>query len=146
MAKPQAIAALVIALTIAAVLLVPISTIVADNSGDVTVDNETVTAQHGEYVDLEGYGIESGSETVYYTNTSDGTTDVATRGSDYEMNYSAGSIQALSTGEIGDGDDVDVSYTYAATDGTTTTVVTMVPMFVALLMLGVMAGKITDAM
>lgn len=146
MVKPRHIAGLVIALTVAAVLFTPIANTVAENSGDQDVVNETVTAQHGQYVDLDGYNIVSDSETVYYTNDTDGSTEVATRGTDYEMNYSAGSIQALENGSISDGEEIDVSYTYEATDSSTTTVVTMVPLFVALLMLGVMAARIQDAM
>lgn len=146
MVKPRTIAGLVIALTIAATLFTPIADTVNQNTGEQSVTNETVTAQHGEYVDLDGYSILTDSETVYYTNNTDGSTEVATRGTDYEMNYSSGSIKALSSGSIDDGEQIDVSYDYEATDSTTTTVAALVPLFVALLMLGVMAARIQDAM
>lgn len=145
MAKPEKIAGVMIALTVAAVLLNPVSAVVSDNTGDVDVTNETVTADHDTYVDLDGYDVETNSETVYFQN---GTSDweTATRGTDYEMNYTEGSIQALSSGNIADGEELKVSYTYTATDGTTTTVVTMVPMFVALLILGVIASRVQDGL
>lgn len=146
MANTSKIAGVMIALTVAAVLLNPIAGVVNDNSGDQDVVNESVTAQHDEYVDLDGYDIETDSETVYYTNNTSGNWEAATRGTDYEMNYSAGSVQALSSGDIEDGEELKVSYTYAATDGTTTTVVSMVPLFVALLILGVIASRVQDGL
>lgn len=146
MVKPRHIAGLVIALTIAATLFVPIQDTVASNSGVQDVTNESVTAQHDVYVELNGYNVESGSETVYYTNDTSGNWETATRGTDYEMAYSPGEIKALINGSIDDGEELKVSYSYEATDGSTTTVVTLVPLFVALLMLGVMAGRMQDAL
>lgn len=146
MANTSKIAGVMIALTVAAVLLNPIAGVVNDNSGDQDVVNESVTAQHDEYVDLDGYDVETDSETVYFQNGTAGTWEEATKGTDYEMNYTAGSVQALSSGEIEDGEELKVSYTYAATDGTTTTVVSMVPLFVALLILGVIASRVQDGL
>jgi len=146
MVKPRTIATLVIALTIAATLLTPFANIVASNSGDVDVENETVTADHDTYVDLEGYDIETNSETVWFQNGTQGSWEQASSGTDYEMNYTAGSVHALSSGDISDGEQLKVSYTYAATSGSTTTVVQLTPLFVALLILVTMASKIQDAM
>jgi hypothetical protein len=146
MADAKKLAALMVGVTIAAVLFSPIASTIGANTGDQTVTNETVVVSHGEYVDLSGYQVETGSETVYYTNDTSGEWEQATRGTDYEMDYPPGQIQALSSGSIDDGEEVRVSYTYQATDGTTTTVLTMVPMFVGLLILGTIAARVMDEM
>ncbi|QLD84620.1 hypothetical protein HWV23_02745 [Natronomonas halophila] len=146
MADAKKLAGVMVAVTIAAVLFSPIATTIGDNTGTQAVDNETVTASHGEYVDLRGYDIQTDSETVYYTNDTSGEWEEATPGTDYEMDYPPGSIQTLSSGSIDDGEEIRVSYDYQATDGTTTTVITMVPMFVGLLILGTLAARVIDEM
>lgn len=140
MVSSKSIVALVVALTIAATVFTPVVDSVNSNTGDVTVDNETATATLDEYSDLKGFNIDETSETVEYYNGSAWVT--ATEDTDYEMSYGNGSVKPLSGGDISDGDDMRVTYTYAATDGTTTTVVGMIPLFMALLMLGTLANKI----
>lgn len=135
---------LVIAATIAAVLFMPFSNAVADNSGDIDIQNESVTADTGEYVDLDGYNIESG-ETVYWFNETSDSYEEVSSGTDYEMSYGDGSIQAVDGGAVSDGDELLVSYTYASTDEMTTTVMTLVPMFLALLILVFLARPIIDS-
>lgn len=130
-----------VALTIAVTLFNPIAGAVTSTSGVQTVTNETVVADHGNWSELDGYDVEDGSVTVYEPNGSD-SYETATAGDDYEVDYSAGSIQTLSSGSIDDGAELRVSYEYAATDGATTTILEMIPLFLALLVLGVMAGKI----
>lgn len=146
MVDAKKMAGVMVAVTIAAVLFSPIATVIGDNTGDQTVTNETVNANHGEYVDLTGYAIEDGSETVYEYNETSGSWETATSGTDYEMDYPPGEIQTLSGGSISDGDEIRVSYSYEATSGTTTTVLTMTPMFVALLILGTLAARVNDMM
>lgn len=136
---------MLIAVTIAATLIAPIVTSVNDNTGTVSVTNESVTADVGNYVDLDGWDIDSGSETVYYDNNSDGNYDTAAA-SDYTLNESEGTIRADSGGSIDDGAAMLVSYDYQATSGTTTTVVDLIPMFLGLLIMGVLAFRIQRMM
>ena len=134
-----------IALTIAMTMFNPIAGAVTSSSGVQSVTNETVVAEHGNWSELEGYDVEDGSVTVYEPNGSD-SYETATEGTDYEVDYSAGAIEALSSGSIGDGDELKVTYDYAATDSTTTTILGLIPMFLGLLVLGVMAAKIQDGL
>jgi hypothetical protein len=140
MAKPRTIAALFIAVTLAGVLFSPFSAVVADNTGSTTVADESITASTTEYVELSGYDIESGSVTV---TDSQGTT---VDSGNYTVDYEAGAITFSGSGAVSDGESVDVDYTYAATGGTTTTVVQLTPLFLALLILGVLGSKTQDMM
>lgn len=139
MPSGRVIAAVLIAAAIAGTLFVPFNAAVTENTGAQTVTNESVTASVGESVELDGYNIQSNSETVYWFNSSDGDYEEVTSGTDYEMNYSEGAIYTLSGGSISDGDDLKVTYTYDATDGTTSTVVQLTPLLLALLILVVLA-------
>ena len=137
MATPRTIASLIIAVTIAATLFAPVANVVGDNTGDVTVTNESVTADVGNASELRGYNLDASSVSV----TSGGST---VNSSEYSIDAEAGTITILANGTVSDGDGLLVSYTYAATSGTTSTVVGMVPLFLALLILGVLAGKVSD--
>jgi len=141
MADAKGIAGVLIALTIAASLFAPVASSVNSSTGVQTVTNETVTADVGNYVDVGGYDIDSSTVTVYQPTGS--AYETATQSTDYEFNTSDGSIKALSGGDIGDGETLKVSYDYQATDDTTSTVANLVPLFMALLIVGVLAGKIT---
>jgi hypothetical protein len=143
MVSTKSIVTLLIALVIAITLFQPVVSTVNTSTGTQTVTNESATADNETYVDLQGYDIDH--ETVYWNNTT-GTYVEVTEGTDYDMNYSAGSIRALDSGSIEAGDDLKVSYDYQATDGTTATVAAIVPTLMALLMIGVMASKIQGAM
>lgn len=127
--------------TIAAVLLNPLAAAVAGSTGTTTVSNETVTADVGNYSDLDGYDIVSDSETVLNSSG-----DVMTKGTDYKMAYENGSIKPLAGGDIGDGTQMDVSYEYRVTSGTTSTVIELVTLFAGLLILGTLAFKVSDMM
>jgi hypothetical protein len=140
------IVSVIIALTIAATLFTPISDTVTGNTGVQTVENGTVTASNSSYVELNGYNIQKDSETVEWYNSTSSSYETVDEGTDYDMAYENGSIIALDGGTISDGDELRVSYDYKATDDSTTTVVTLVPMFVALLMLGVLASKVQGAL
>lgn len=128
---------LAVATAIGMVFMGPVTTVVADNTGDVTVTNESVTVQHGTYVELGGYDIDPSSETVY---NSSGAT--MTEGSDYEMAYGNGSIKALSSGSLGDGSTANVTYTYAATGPMAGTIAQFIPVMLAVLIFVGIAGPI----
>lgn len=132
-----------LAVAIAATLLSPVISIVGDNSGTVDVNNETLTASPGEYQELRGYNIEDG-ETVYYDSGAGYT--VGNAGTDYVVNQSGGSILFNESGNVADGDPVKVTYSYQATDGATTSILTLVPLLFALLIVGTMAAKVTGMM
>jgi len=140
MATGKTITAAVIAMTIAVVFLGPVFSIVDGNSGTVGVD-ENATIQTDSWADLEGYEITS-NFTLY-----DDTGTQLIEGTDYELNSTAGTIQALSgSTAISSGDTVNAVYDYQATSGTTTTIVTLVPTFIALLILGTAAAKMQQMM
>lgn len=141
MASPRRYAALLIALTIAATLFTPITNSVVDATNEQSVTNETVTAQTGTFVDLERYQLVDGSETVYNSSGVE-----MTRGTDYEIDYGDGRIKALSGGDISDGSEIQVSYQWRQTTGTTSTVLDLIPLFVALLILAIMASQVMEAM
>ncbi|WP_148414921.1 hypothetical protein [Haloferax sp. KTX1] len=140
----KGIAAVLIAATIAATLFMPISNVVTGNTGTQSVVNETATADVGTAVDLDGYEVVADSETVYYDNGSGWTT--ATAGTDYSFDDNSASVTALSGGSIDDGAALRVSYDYQATSGSTTTITGLIPLFVALLILGVLAAKAMDGL
>lgn len=120
--------AFVLVAIIGMVFLTPVVQAVDDNSGQQSITNETVTAQHGEYVDLGGYAIDSSSETVWGYNDTSGSYEQATSGTDYDMNYSAGEIQANSSSSlIQDGEDIKVSYTYQASNESTSVILGFIP-------------------
>lgn len=73
------------------------------------------------------------------------TDDVQTSGTDYDLGTDNGSIVALSGGDISDGEQLDASYTYEASDSTTETVAGLVPLLVALLVLVALATRVTEA-
>lgn len=132
--------AVFIAVAIAAILLGPTITAVQDNTGTQTI-NESVTADVGNWTQLEGYQIVEDSETI---ETTGGVT--LTAGTDYEMAYENGSIMALSgSTEISDGDTLEATYDYEATSGMTTTVIGYGPLFLGLLLLVTIAAKVQES-
>ena len=146
MASTRKIVAVVLAATIAGVLFIPFNTAVSNNSGTITVDNETAFASANESVELDGYTLVQDSETVERYNETSGSWEQTTRGTDYEIDYEAGTISILDGGAINDGDELQVSYEYEATSESTTTVVRLLPLLLALLILGVLAGPIMKEM
>lgn len=146
MASTRKIVAVILAATIAGVLFIPFNAAVSGNSGTITVDNETVSASVDESVELDGYNIVQDSETIERYNETSDSWDEMVRGTDYEMNNEPGSIDVLDGGSIEDGDELRASYEYEATDTMTTTVVGLLPLFLALLILGSLAGPIMEEM
>lgn len=138
----EKIVVVLLAATIVAVLFAPLSGVITSGTGDVDVENESVTASTSEYVQLDGYDVESGSVTVWWYNSTSDSYETVTEGTDYEIAYDTGAIQANSSGTISDGDDLLVTYTYAATDGTTGRIADLIPLFLGLLMLVAIAGPI----
>lgn len=137
-----------IALTIGAVMLVPVVDIVDSNNGEVDVENETVTtnASYTETYDLQGFNIVNGSETVERYDSGTDSWNTLSAGTDYELNETNGSVEFLSGGNVSEGDEVRASYTYEATTGTVSTVVGLIPLFLALLLLVPLATKVQDRM
>ena len=146
MASSKQIAAVLLAATIGAVLFMPFSSAVTDNTGEVTIDNETAVASVDEPVELDGYNIATDSETVERYNETSSSWEQTASGTDYSIDYEAGTISILDGGSISAGDELRVSYRYQATSGTTTTIVGLLPLFLALLILGSLAGPIMDQM
>lgn len=136
------LAAVFIAVTIAAVFLTPINTVVTGSTGVQTVTNETVTADVGNYSSVTGYDVESGSEEVIRYNESTGQNETLVEGTDYEFDYENARIKPLSGGSVDDGDTLYVSYDYQATSSTVATIGGLVPLFVALLILVTLSNKI----
>lgn len=136
-----------LAVTIAAILLGPIVTAVNDNTGVQTVENETVTADIGNYTSLDGWQIDESSEVVYGYNDTSASYEQLTEGTDYEMDYEAGQIKALSGSTIvDDGEDMKVTYDYQSTDDMTTTIIGYGPTFLALLLLTVVGARVTESL
>jgi hypothetical protein len=125
-----------LAVTIGIIVLQPVVGAINDSTG-VQTEVENVTADVGNYTDLAGYDLKSGTITV---NSSGGTTTYA-QGSDYEVALDNGSLLVLSSGTISDGETLNVSYDYQATDSTTTTVLGFIPvMFGTLLIVAAARG------
>lgn len=145
MASPKMVVTVSIALALAAVLFVPLADIVNGSVGGQTVTNETLTAQTGEYQGLGGYDLED-SETVYWLNSSSGNYETLAESTDYEVRYDSGEVKPLAGGAVSDGDELQVTYTYAATGPIVTTLVVLVPTLLALLMLVVAAAPVMEGL
>jgi len=136
-----AVAGALIAITIVAVLIGPLASTVAGNSGVVGVEEE-LTADTGTIQDLEGYDITSNFSAEL---SSDGTS--LSEGSDYELYEENGTIKFLEgSANVNDGDDVTTLYEYNATDGITATIADLLPLFAALLIIGTVAVRIRQMM
>lgn len=136
-----------VALTIGAVFLVPVVDIIDSTSGEVVIENETVTndADFNSTYDLQGYDIVSGSDTVERFNSTSGNYETLSGGgTDYTLNESAGDISFTDGGAVSAGDEVRASYNYQATDSVVTSIVGMLPVFLALLLLVPLAGKVSE--
>lgn len=145
------VAAMVLGLAIFAavgvIMIGPVSSVVSDNTGTTAVTNETIYADYNESADLRGYNIDENSETVWGYNDTSGAYEKATSGTDYTMNYDAGSIDIESSSSlIDDGEEVKVSYDYQASDPLTTLVVGFIPLAVGLLIFVGVAQRVTEAL
>lgn len=145
---PSQPAKLVIALAVFAaigvIFLGPVADTVASSTGTQTVTNETVTAAYNQTFDLQGYDVNAGSETVYAPNAS-GTYVVAAEAGNYTFYDAPGEIEFNSSSSlIQEGDEVRVSYTYVASDATTTLVVGFIPLGLGLLIFVGIARNVGD--
>jgi hypothetical protein len=137
---------LVVAITIGAVFFVPVVDVIDGSTGEVQVENETVTtnASFSETYELSGDNITAGSETIEVDSSGSWTT--LTAGTDYALNEGAGTIQFSDTTDVSAGDEIRASFTYQATTGIVTNIAGLLPVFLALLLLVPMANKIQDEM
>ncbi len=109
------------------ILLSPVSSTITNNTGTQVVTNESHAVDFDESIDLRGYNIDPGSETVYGYNDSSGSYEVASA-SDYSLNDETGTLDVNSSSALFDeGEDVSVSYDYQASDDLTTLVVGFIP-------------------
>lgn len=140
----KGITALVVAITIGAVFFVPVVDIIDQNSGEVQIENETVTTNvsYAETYDLGNYDIIDDSETLEYDDA--GTWTELTQGDDYTIDNTNGTVEFVDTGVVSEGDEVRASYTYQATDGIVTSIVGLLPVFLALLLLVPLASKVSE--
>jgi len=120
-----------LAITIGIIVLQPVISATNDNTGVQSVSGENVTADHGNWSSLSGWDVQSGTVVV---EDQSGTTTYS-EGSDYEINLTEGELKALSSGTISDGETLNVSYDYQATDGMTEMVVGFVPVMFGVLMI-----------
>lgn len=137
---------LVIAITIGAVFFVPVVDVINNTTGEVQIENETVTtnASFSETYELRGDNITAGSETIEVNDG--GTWTTLSAGTDYALNEEAGTIQFSDTTDVSAGDEIRASFTYQATDGIVTSIAGLLPVFLALLLLVPMANKIQQEM
>lgn len=131
------IIAIVVAVVIGATMLGVVLDTTSANTGTQSVTNESLTesASLGETYELEGYEVVSGSETVWFENGSAGSFEQATAGTDYTVDQMPGDVTLEESGEIDAGDEVKVSYDWEATDSTTTTILDLLGLFIALILL-----------
>jgi len=137
---------LVVAITIGAVFFVPVVDVIDGSTGEVQVENETVTtnASFSETYELSGDNITAGSETVEVYSSGSWTT--LTAGTDYALNEGAGTIQFSDTTDVSAGDEIRATFSYQATSGIVTSIADLLPVFLGLLLLVPMANKIQDEM
>lgn len=137
---------LVIAITIGAVFFVPVVDVINNTTGEVEIENETVTtnASFSETYELRGDNITAGSETIEVNDG--GTWTTLSAGTDYALNEEAGTIQFSDTTDVSAGDEIRASFRYQATSGIVTSIADLLPVFLGLLLLVPMANKIQQEM
>jgi len=140
------ITGLLLAVTIGAIFFVPVVDVINGSTGEVEVDNSTVTnnVSFTESYDLRGDNITAGSETIEVYNTTSGSYETLTGGTDYALNEDTGEIQFSDTAAVSAGDEVRASYLYQATDGIVTSITGLLPVFLALLLLVPLANKVQE--
>lgn len=142
MASPNKVVTVALALAIAAVVFVPLTTIITQAAGAQTVDNEELTAETDEWQELDGWNVDESTVTVEWFNETSDSWETLSEGTDYEFRYESGEIQLLSSGTVSDGDDVRVSYEYQTTSAIEATVISLVTTLLAVLMLVVAAEPV----
>jgi len=128
------LAAVVAVAAVAGLFLVPLDTGIAASTG-LQSQNETISVDTTESIELQGYDIQNESVVVTYEN---GTT---VPDSAYTVGHDGGYIVFDDT--VG-GDSVSVSYDYQATDGMTATLMQQWPLLAALVALVALGGAMED--
>lgn len=142
--EARLVLALAVFVAVGVIFLGPVADTVSSSTGTQTVTNETVTAAFNQTIDLQGYDVNAGSETVYAPNGS-GVYVVAAESGNYTFYDAAGAIEFNSSSTlIQEGEEVRVSYTYVASDATTTLVVGFIPLGVGLLIFVVVSRHVGD--
>jgi len=114
-------------------MISPVSTTVNENTGAQSVVNETHAVDFANVIDLSGYDVDPGSETVYGYNETASAYEVAPAG-DYTLTDSSGELELSSSSTLFDeGEDVKVSYDYQASDELTALVAGFIPLGLGLL-------------
>lgn len=140
----KVVLSLAVMAAIGVLMISPVSTVVADNTGTQSVVNETHAVDFNQTIDLRGYDVDPGSETVYGYNETAGSYEEAPA-SDYTFHDSSGTLDLNSSSTLFDeGEDVKVSYDYQAADATTTLVVGFIPLGVGLLIFVGVAKGVQD--
>jgi len=136
------ITGLLLAVTIGAIFFVPVVDVLDSSTGQVEVQNDTVTTDvnTSAVYELQGLSVIDGSETVEVNDNGSWTT--LTAGTDYAIDAQAGEIQFSDTTDVSAGDEVRASYTYQATEGIVTSIADLLPLFLALLLLVPLANKV----
>jgi len=140
----KGITGLLLAVTIGAIFFGPVVDILDSTTGEVEVENETVTtnASFDQSYDLRGDNISAGSETIEVYNSSNDSWETLTAGTDYALNDGTGEIQFSDTTDVSAGDEIRASYLYQATSGIVTSIAGLLPVFLALLLLVPLANKV----
>jgi len=136
------ITGLLLAVTIGAIFFVPVVDVLDSSTGEVEIENETVTNDlntTGVY-ELQGNDVLDGSETVEVNESGSWTT--LTGGTDYAIDSTTGEIQFSDTAAVSAGDEVRATYSYQATEGIVTSIADLLPLFLALLLLVPLANKV----
>jgi tetrahydromethanopterin S-methyltransferase subunit F len=131
--KSKAFIGLMIGLMIAGILLGPLNTAIASNTGAQSVTNESVTVALDEDVDLDGWQVQSGTVTVRKGTTG----QVVPQSGNYTVALEPGTINVSSsnTASLSDGDMIHVTYDYAATDATATLIAGFIVTLVLVVMI-----------
>lgn len=130
---------------VAVIMLNPIISTVNGHTGTQTVTNETVQADFNENIDLQGYNVVDGSETVWGYNQTSGSYEQATA-SDYTIHNEPGTISFNNTSLIDSGENVKVTYDYQATGETSALVLGFIPVGVGLFIFYAIASKVQGMM
>lgn len=111
----QVVLALAVFSAVGVIMLGPVASVVDANTGTQTITNETVVADYNQSIDLQGYDIDSASETVWGLNDSSGNYEQASSPGDYTLDEGSGEVSFNSSSTlIQEGEEVKVSYTYQA--------------------------------
>lgn len=131
--KSKAFIGLMIGLMIAGILLGPLNTAIASNTGVQSVTNESVTVALDEDVQLTGWQVQSGTVTV--RNASTGT--VVPQSGNYTVALEPGTVNVSSsnTASLDEGDEILVTYDYASTDATATLIAGFIVTLVLVVMI-----------